>query len=229
MENAATPPDVVPLAAAFNKLVRHRRATPHFRSDPVPESVIATALTLAGQAPSGYNLQPWRFLVLRDAGRRAALRGAAMDQAKITEAPVMVVAFGRRDHWPDNIEEILRMRSERTRRRGADPSPIRAGARSFVERLGPALWLNRQVMLGFTFLMLAFEALGWDTAPMEGFDGPAVRAALGLPSDAEVVALLAVGRALDPDPAHPGRLPISAIAFDEDCDHPFAGGEAAES
>jgi nitroreductase len=187
--------------------------------------VIATALALAAQAPSGYNFQPWRFLVLRDAARRARLREAAFNQAKITEAPVMIVAFGQRERWLAPADEIIRERSARTGRTPDDPEKLKATAADFVAKLSPAVWLNRQVMIAFTYLMLAFESLGCDTAPMEGFDGAAVKLTLGLPADAEVVALLAVGRALDPAPPYPGRLQVDKIAFSEIYGNPFTTAE----
>jgi nitroreductase len=206
---------------AFEDLIRRRRATPHFRDDPVPERVIVSALTLAGQAPSGYNFQPWRFLVLRDGDRRASLRKAAYDQAKITEAPVVIVAYGQREGWKDYMDEIISTRKQSTGGGTAEPEKLKMTATTFVARLSPIVWLNRQVMIGFTYLMLAFEALGWDTAPMEGFDGAKVRAALGLPDDAEVVALLAVGRAVDPRTPNPGRLDVSKFGFNEVVGRPF--------
>jgi hypothetical protein len=43
-----------------------RRATMHFTSDPVSEEYLDAILLLAAQAPSGYNLQPWRFVVVRE-------------------------------------------------------------------------------------------------------------------------------------------------------------------
>jgi hypothetical protein len=49
-----------------------------------------------GRAPSGYNFQPWRFLVLRDAAQRAGLQEAAFNQANIAEAPVMIWQSHRR-------------------------------------------------------------------------------------------------------------------------------------
>lgn len=210
----------------FGALVRNRRATPHFRADAVPQEVIDIALNLAGQAPSGYNSQPWRFLVLREEKNRAALRRAAFDQAKITEAPVVIVAFAQRLGWTANLDEILR---ENAARRGMDPAVVerqKAAACDLVASLTPVVWLNRHVMIAFTHLMLAFEAQGWDTAPMEGFDGEAVRRAFSLPEDAVVVALLAVGRARDPDVPHPGRLAVERIAFDERVDKPWVPLEA---
>ncbi len=127
----------------------------------------------------------------------------------------MIVAFGLREGWKENVDEIVRVAGERRGQDAAAQEKQKKGALAFVATLPPAVWLNRQVMIAFTHLMLAFEALGWDTAPMEGFDAAAVRAAFDLPADAEVVALLAVGRASEEHSPHPGRLDVSRIAFRE--------------
>jgi nitroreductase len=210
-------------AGLFNHIVHRRRAAQGFTGEDVPSEVIDAALQMASQAPSGYNFQPWRFLVLRDAGRRATLRQAAFDQAKITEAPVVIVAYARRDHWRDRVDDIL---ATAARYRGIPLDKVprqKQSALAFVDAMDPAVWLNRHVMIAFTYLMLAFEFLGWDTAPMEGFDAAKVRAGLGLPEDAEPVALLAVGRNKDTQTPHPGRLPVAEIAFDEQVGAPWRG------
>jgi nitroreductase len=229
MDTSANSLAATQLAEAFAQLVRQRRATPHFQSEPVPDEIIDTALALAGQAPSGYNFQPWRFLVLRDAGQRARLREAAFNQAKISEAPVVIVAFGQREGWKEHMDEIIRTQAARTGRAPGDPEKLKATATNFVCSLTPIVWLNRQVMIAFTYLMLAIESLGWDTAPMEGFDGAAVKKALALPSDAEVVALLAVGRVLEPDAHYPGRLQVGQIAFRETHGNPVVTAAEASN
>jgi nitroreductase len=198
--------------ATFEQLVRRRRATPHFSSEEVPAAVIESALQLAAEAPSGYNIQPWRFVVLRNADARKRLRKAAFDQEKITEAPVVIVACAEHEAWQDRMNEIFSTRARQNGRANEDQSKARQQALDFIATLPREVWLNRQVMIGFTYLMLAFEALGWDTAPMEGFKASAVREAIGLPPDAVVVALLAVGRATGAEPPHPGRLAVEDIA-----------------
>jgi nitroreductase len=202
------------------RLAEQRRATQHFRSEPVPDSVIEMALAIAAQAPSGYNFQPWRFLVLTEPERRAALKKAAFNQEKISEAPVAIIAFAQREGWKEHIDEILHSSAAH---RGLPPESVeqtKRAALEFVDHLDPAVWLNRHVMIAFTHLMLAFEAQGWDTAPMEGFDAEAVKSAFDLPDDAEVVALLAVGRAREEN-AHPGRLSVDQIAFKEHIGQPL--------
>jgi len=68
----------------FEHVVKSRRAFSRFRNDPVPELIIVSALTLAGQAPLGYNFQSRRFLVLRDSERRTILRKMADNLKQIS-------------------------------------------------------------------------------------------------------------------------------------------------
>lgn len=207
----------------FETVVRQRRATPHFDGTPLPDAALASLLETALHAPSGYNLQPWRFLVLRSPERKAALRQASFNQEKITEASAVVVAFAPHDGWKETAREVF----AESAKRGAIPAEkqdqIRENATHFIEKLPRAAWLNRHVMIAFTHLMLAAEAAGWDTAPMEGFDAEAVRKALGFPAATEIVALLAIGRLKGPDKPDPGRLPLARLVFDDTLDRPWGG------
>ncbi len=60
----------------FGLLVR-RRTVREYSSRPVPISLIETAIATAGTAPSGANLQPWRFVVVRDPEVKKKIREAA--------------------------------------------------------------------------------------------------------------------------------------------------------
>lgn len=200
---------------AFASLLRERRATTHFLPDPVPEEDVNRIFACALNAPSGFNLQPWRFVIVRDAAQRRRLRAAALDQAKVSEAPVVIVAFGRRDHWSEHADEIFQDAAQRGALKAENLGEQQKQAVGFISKLPPAVWLNRHVMIGFTCLMLAAEALGWDTAPMEGFDPARVADVLNLPNDAEVVALLAIGRHAPPDRAFPGRLAPERMVYME--------------
>ena len=64
------PPDFRHSLAA---LVRLRRDVRHFRPDPVPEAILEEALNLAHLAPSVGFSQPWRFVLVEDAAKRAAV------------------------------------------------------------------------------------------------------------------------------------------------------------
>ena len=58
----------------FMELLRWRRDVRHFRRDPLPPGLLDRLLGLACLAPSVGNSQPWRFVLVEDPDRRAAVR-----------------------------------------------------------------------------------------------------------------------------------------------------------
>ena len=83
------------------------------------------------------------------------------------------------------------------------------------------MWLNRQVMIAFTHMMLMAEALGYDTAPMEGFEEEKVREVLKLPLSYHVVALLGIGHVTGPDKHNGGRFDMARTVFEEEYGKPM--------
>jgi 5,6-dimethylbenzimidazole synthase len=71
--------------ARLGELIAWRRDVRHFRRDALPAGTIERLVDLAGQAPSVGLSQPWRFVLVEDAGRRAAVRAnfAACNQAAL--------------------------------------------------------------------------------------------------------------------------------------------------
>jgi len=58
---------------AVRSVLRRQRAHRAFTDEPIDEAVITDILELATRAPSAQNCQPWQFVVVRDAERRAAI------------------------------------------------------------------------------------------------------------------------------------------------------------
>ncbi|GAB3981120.1 nitroreductase family protein [Plantactinospora veratri] len=71
------PAEMVREAEAFAERMAQRRSVRDFAPDPVPDGVIEAAIRAASTAPSGANVQPWRFVVLTDPARKRRLRVAA--------------------------------------------------------------------------------------------------------------------------------------------------------
>jgi iodotyrosine deiodinase len=69
--------DMVRAARTFADRMAARRSIRDFAPTPVPPEVIEQAIRAAASAPSGANLQPWRFVVVRDPVRKRRLREAA--------------------------------------------------------------------------------------------------------------------------------------------------------
>jgi nitroreductase len=200
----------------FNEVVLERRATQEFTSEEVPEEYLNAILKLAAQAPSGYNLQPWRFVVVRGEENRKRLQSVAFNQSKVGQAPVVVIFVGMKEEWKRNADEVLREGAERGAGSLDTWEAYRDQAVGFIENMQHLpTWVNRHTMIAFTTMMLAAEAYGFDTAPMEGFDAAGVKREFGIPEEGEVVALLAIGRAAGPEKVYPGRFGLSRIVYEE--------------
>ena len=74
--------------------IMNRKSIRRYKNDPIPEEVLTRILEAARWAPSGKNLQPWRFIVVRDKHLRQELAVASAHQAFMAEAPVTIVACG---------------------------------------------------------------------------------------------------------------------------------------
>jgi nitroreductase len=196
--------------------VRERRATSSFSASPVAQHDLERILRSGLEAPSSYNMQPWRFVVVRDDEQRKRLRVAAMGQEQVEQAPVIIVACGDRNAWEADVEEVIRI----GRAHGlADESRIARKRQSVVNDLGShpniSMWVAKQTMIAATTMMWVAETLGYDTGPMEGFDEEKVRQVLSIPEHVRVIFLLAVGRLAGEDSKHPGRFPVSRTVFGE--------------
>jgi len=203
--------------------IRERRATPSFDGVPIPPSDLRQILDAGLQAPSGYNMQPWRFVVVQQEEQKRRLRAASYNQAKVEEASAVIVACGDRDGWRKDLDEMLRLGRAGGMSEGyaaqAEVS-VPAYLSSFTEDQMTG-WLNKMVMLAFTSMMLMAEVMGYDTAPMEGFEQRRVCETLMLPMSYWVVGLLAIGHAKGEDKFDGGRFDISHTVFGEEYGKPL--------
>ncbi len=69
--------EMIAAARAFRDTALLRRTVRDFSSQPVPDEVIDLAVEAAASAPSGANMQPWKFVVVRDPELKRRIREAA--------------------------------------------------------------------------------------------------------------------------------------------------------
>jgi nitroreductase len=231
---AATGAGSIGLAALLD-LIRSRRATRHFRPEPVAVELVDELLEAARWAPSGFNLQPTHFVVATDPAIKSKLYAACMNQRQVLEAGATVVFTGDRRVVENHFERVLRQDREagaintayeHLLRRAVPLSfnqgPLgvgwiwKAAAELVAGRLVPIpsvqavhknFWLAKQVSLSAMVFMLAAQAAGLATCPMEGFGEHQIRRALGIPSSQAVVLVVAVGYA-DNSALKKTRLPL---------------------
>jgi nitroreductase len=208
----------------FSEVVEERRATLNFDGSPVPEEVMRRIVDAGMKAPSGYNIQPWRFVVVESPEMKQKLRDASYNQPKVGEAGAVIVACGDFNAVrPEQFGRVLQMSEKHGFAREQNEKVKQIVTGTFSAGPGDsmgvapdwAVWLNRHVMIAFTTMMWMAEVLGYDTAPMEGFIESQVKQALEIPENIRVIALLAIGRRKGEDKKFAGRLPLQEIAFAE--------------
>jgi nitroreductase len=207
----------------LSQAIQERRATPSFDSSPIPPEDLRQILDAGLHAPSGYNMQPWRFIVVQSAEQKKKLRAASYNQGKVEEASVVIVACGDADGWRRDLDLMLELG-----RKGGMPESYAAQAQSSVPNYLSSFssgqmqaWLTKQVMLAFTHMLLMAEVLGYDTAPMEGFEQDKVHEVLRLPLSYWVVALLAIGHVNGTDKFDGGRFEMGHTVFGEEFGKPL--------
>ena len=62
---------------AFHADMKRRRSVRHFSDRTIPREVIENCIRAAATAPSGANMQPWRFIVVSDPETKKRIRQAA--------------------------------------------------------------------------------------------------------------------------------------------------------
>ncbi len=74
--------------------IKARQETKKFKRDLIPEEKLKAVMNAMRLASSAKNLQPWKFIIVRDEDLKRKLVGACGNQKFIAEAPIVVIACG---------------------------------------------------------------------------------------------------------------------------------------
>jgi len=206
--------------------IEQRRAARAFRQDPIPDTILGEILRLGVRSPSGYNLQPWRFVVVREQENKEKLKACAFNQRQVGEAPVVLICCGdRRVGQSDYIESVIQM--------GMETGGVNEQFADVMRQQIPALfeyhpcfenveaWTNRHTMLAVAHIMIVAKSHGVDSCPMEGFVSAQVKEAFQIPEEVDVCCLLPMGYADEPYKQYGGRFGIDQVCFGESYAQPF--------
>lgn len=203
-----------------SEAILQRRSVKTFKPDPIAPDLLQRLIDLTLEAPSSFNLQQTRLVVLQSPEQKAALAAVAWNQKQITQAPVVMVFTTSVRGWESTLDQTL----ETAVKKGTWPEKfaefVRGSAPGFQDALA-AKGVEREyaikdAMIAATTCALAAESLGLGTCFMNGWDEAGVKKVLGVESDPDIaVALvLPVGYA-EVTPGHPGRLPQSVTVARE--------------
>ena len=195
--------------SAIAEVLKNRRSCRDFAPQAVEAAEVAEILELVATAPSAWNLQPWRFVLITDPETKEALQGAAFGQKQVTGAPVVVALYTDMVDALDRVDDVLHPSLPDEAKEGTKQRILGSfGRMTTAER---DQWGKAQGNIALGYLLLLLELHGYASSPMLGFDPPAVRKILGLPDHAELPALIAIGKA---GPVHPGpqhRFPVDQL------------------
>lgn len=73
-------PEMRAALRAFVDTLKLRRTVRDFSADPIPDDLLTLAIDAANSAPSGANMQPWTFVIVRDPEVKKRIRVAAEEE-----------------------------------------------------------------------------------------------------------------------------------------------------
>ena len=179
----------------LREAVRTRRSVHQYSDESLSRATIREIVDDARFAPSGYNLQPWEFLVLDEQADQETLREVAYDQPHVTDAGAAVVVFGNTDPAA-HAEAVFDDWLDKGYLPGED---VKQGLLENVDGMADLpeserrVWTTRSSSLAAMTLMLAAWDRGVASCPMEGFDADGLVDAFDVPDGYEPVMLVTLG------------------------------------
>ena len=168
-------------------------------------------LEAAIQSPTSFNIQNWRFVIVRDPEMRKQIRAAAVDQAQVTDASLLIVLTADLKAWKNSPERYWRNAAPEVQKLVTGwMGPFYEGK----DQLQRDEAMRSCGIAGQT-IMLAAKAMGYDSCPMIGFDPVKVAEIIRLPSDHVIGFMIAVGKAVKPAMPKGGQLALSEVVVQD--------------
>ena len=190
------------------KAIEKRRAVKRFDPDfVIPEEDERRLFELTLLSPTAFNIQHWRFVVVRDRELREKIRAVTWGQPQITEASLLVVICADVQAWCKESERYWSHAPEEQR------EGILEAIRMYYEdnpqrQRDEAL---RSCGIAAQTLMLAATAMGYESCPMDLSDFDAVAELIGLPEDHLIALFVAIGRGTEAPWPRGGKLPYDEV------------------
>ena len=192
--------------------IYQRRAIKHF--DPehqLTNEEETKILEAAIQTPTSFNIQHWRFVIVRDPALRQRIRTEfGNNQAQMTDASLLIVMTADTMAWAKEPDRYWQNAPQEV-------------CELLVNWMGPfhegREWLQRDeaqrsIGLAMQTIMLSAKAMGYDSCPMIGFDIDKVAELINLPDDHVMGPMVAIGKKTKESWPKPGQLPLNQLVFE---------------
>lgn len=190
-----------------------RRAVKHFdRTHRLSGGEELKLLEATIQAPTAFNIQHWRFVILRNPELRVRIRAELGNgQPQITDASLLVLFTADVKAWQKNPERYC----------ASAPKEV---AEMLIDMIGSFYegreWLQRDeaqrsVGMAMQTLMLAAQGLGYQSCPMIGFDIEKVAKLINLPADHVMGPMVAIGKGTKEPWQKTGQISLKELIVED--------------
>lgn len=191
--------------------IKTRRSVKHY--DPqykISDDEIHNLLSLAILSPTAYNIQNWRFVIVRDPELRKNIRTAAFDQAQVSDASLLIILCADLKAWEKNPQRYWKDAPKDVQDFVLPMIDQYYRGRNQVQR-DEAM---RSCSIAAQTLMLAAKAMGYDSVPMDGFDFDKVAELIQLPDDHVISMFVAIGKGIKEAWPRGGQLLLDEVVID---------------
>ncbi len=206
--------------------ILQRRSIKNFKPDSISPELLRQIIELTVAAPSSFNIQDWRIIVVQDPEQRAALGAACFNQPQILQAPVNLVFAADIKAGEKDLTPILEQGLETGAWNEGTVGYFKKAIPDFAVGLGEKVreYAIKDAMIAATHAMLAAESLGLSSCMMNGWIESKVKAVIGAENDPDIaIALvLPIGYAAEPR-KNPGRVPLESNVSLDRIDRPYQG------
>jgi nitroreductase len=206
--------------------ILQRRSIKNFKPDPIDPALLRQLIELTVAAPSSYNIQDWRIVVVQSPEQRAALGAACFNQPQILQAPVNLVFAADSKAGERDLTPILEQGLQTGAWTEGTVGYFKKAIPDFSVALGDKTreYAIKDAMIAATHAMLAAESLGLSSCMMNGWSEDKVKAVIGAENnpDIAIALVLPIGYAAEPR-KNPGRMPFEFNVSLDRIDRPYQG------
>ena len=177
----------------FREILKKRRACHNYLPDKeFTDEQFRELIEMVAMTPSGYNAQPWEFVLIRDKEMLKNIQSIAFDQEHVTQCSAMIAVLGDLNIGR-NADEILK---DWVKYGYCTEDKVPTYRNTFTKNrkrdrlFGMAL---RNAALSVMTMLYAATDMGLATCPMMGFSQRKLIEFLEIPEDRIPVMLVAIG------------------------------------
>ncbi len=191
----------------FQDIAQQRRSVKSFNPDrSITDDELHQLFTIVTLSPSSFNLQHWRFVVIRDAKIKAELRKASWNQEQVEKASAVVTVAGKLNAY-DDAEKIFSDAPDNVREQMVKMTHGFYADKPQIQR-DEAI---RSGSLAAMSLMYAATDMGLASGPLIGFDPVQISQILSLPESLIPVVMIVLGEQVGDMRPRSQRLSLSEV------------------